>query len=104
MRSLEPHRRKDDAPVVGFRRGDANSDGGVDIGDAVTILDVLFGGSPHFCQDAIDTNDDGLTNIADAVYLLSNLFSMGPELPAPTENCGDDPTMDERSCASYDGC
>lgn len=87
-----------------FRRGDSNGDGGVDVGDVVTTLGILFGGESSSCADALDMNDDGAADIGDPVYLLTHLFSGGSALPAPTAGCGPDPTDDSLSCALYDAC
>ncbi len=87
-----------------FVRGDINGDGGVDIGDAVTGLGILFTGTATTCFDALDTNDDGGADIGDPVYLLSNLFSMGPPMADPTTACGPDPTDDSLECVTFDGC
>jgi hypothetical protein len=79
-----------------FKRGDANADGGVNIADAVYILQNLFAqGAAITCPDAGDANDDEGVNIADAVYILQNLFAQGAAIPAPgTEACGPDTTGD----------
>jgi len=87
-----------------FVRGDANDDGGVNIADAVFLLNQLFvpGSLASTCQDATDFNDDGGVNIADAVTLLNALFVPGsPGLPAPSPACGDDPTSDSLTCDSF---
>lgn len=88
-----------------FRRGDCNSDGQLNIADAVWFLANLFpgAGGPNrlACLDACDGNDDGLLNIADAVVLLSSLFgSPAAPLPAPFPGCGTDPSRDALSCAT----
>jgi hypothetical protein len=76
-----------------FRRGDANQDGGVNIADAIYILQRLFaGGSPILCEDAGDANDDESLNIADAVYILQRLFAGGAPIPPPHPDCGIDTT------------
>lgn len=93
-------------PVLGgtgtdaFVRGDANSDGSIDIGDSVFILSSLFAGGPEpACGDAADTNDDGSIDIADSVYLLSFLFLPGsPPPPAPYPAEGVDLTADGIIC------
>ncbi len=71
-----------------FIRGDANTDGGVDISDAITILSHLFLGRVITCQTALEANGDGQVNIADAIYLLVFLFRSGPEPPPPYPTCG----------------
>ena len=79
------------APV--FVRGDSNQDGGMNIADAVYILQNLFtNGPPILCPDAADSNDDENVDLADPVYLLQNLFANGPAIPAPSVGCGVDET------------
>jgi hypothetical protein len=81
-----------------FVRGDANQDGGRDIGDAIFVLQYLFltGRRPP-CMDAADVNDDESINIADAVNELTWLFASGPPPPAPAD-CGPDPHGDTLAC------
>ncbi len=84
---------------VFFIRGDSNGDLSLDISDAVTTLEILFGaGSGTACEDAIDTNDDGTINIADPVRLLDYLFAGGTVPPAPGDQCGEDETGDALVC------
>ncbi|MGE3167074.1 MAG: hypothetical protein AB7O52_19380 [Planctomycetota bacterium] len=91
-----------------FRRGDANADGSLDIGDAIQLLQVLFPGrGPQValpCDNAGDTNDDGQLNVADAISLLGFLFAGAPALPSPTLTCGVDPTPDGLACTSFSPC
>lgn len=94
------------APIDAFLRGDANSDGGVDVSDAVFVLAGLFipGADPGSCLDAVDTNDDGLADVSDAVFLLASLFLPGaPPLPEPA-SCAPDPTADALDCADFPAC
>jgi hypothetical protein len=73
-----------------FRRGDANADGRVDVGDAAVITTYLFlGGDPPACLDAADALDDRVINITDPVGILSWLASGGssPSPPGPF-TCG----------------
>ena len=88
-----------------FRRGDANTDGLVDIGDAIATLGLLFSGGSVSCDDAADSNDDGAVDIGDAIKVLGVLFSgdTPPAAPGP-DNCGIDPTDDSLDCESYDSC
>ncbi len=87
-------------------RGDANTDGGFDISDAIFLLDFLFipGSATPPCMDSADTNDDGSVNLADAVTVLGNLFSGGAPIAAPHPGCGPDPTPDGLGCASFPTC
>lgn len=79
-----------------FVRGDVNDDGQVNVGDPVSLLEVLFamGTPPLSCEDRGDVNDDGNLNIADAVSLLGWLFTMGSPPPPPFPTEGGDPTPD----------
>ncbi|HIA27957.1 MAG TPA: hypothetical protein EYN79_07540, partial [Planctomycetes bacterium] len=82
-----------------FVRGDSNNDGSVDISDAVSSLDFLFGDGEIFCEDANDANDDGGIDIADPVAVLSRLFGGAEPLPLPSDvSFGPDPTFDLLSC------
>jgi hypothetical protein len=82
-----------EAVEAAFRRGDTNSDGGMDIGDAVYLLQNLFADGPaSTCPDAADANDDEAVDIADAVYILQRLFAGGPPIAEPHPECGVDLT------------
>lgn len=89
-----------------FRRGDANSDGSVDLGDAVATLLHLFAGSfEPTCKDAVDSDDSGKIELTDAVYTLSYLFLGAKEPPAPGPvECGREDTFDDLECESYAPC
>jgi hypothetical protein len=91
-----------------FRRGDANSDGVVNITDAIFLLNHLFlGGRAPPCAEASNANADGSVDISDAVSLLNFLFLGGPEPPAPgPESCGEDPDAagDGLGCEEYTAC
>ncbi len=90
-----------------FRRGDANSDSRVDLGDPVFILSFLFlGGAAPGCLDTADGNDDGALDLSDPLAILGFLFLGGPALPFPGVGaCGTDPTSDDRlGCAAYPHC
>lgn len=89
-------------PLDLFRRGDANSDGGVDVSDVVFVLAAGFvPGSPQpICLDAVDCNDDGAYDpIVDAIALLQSIFVPGSApLALPGDQCGTDPTPDPLAC------
>ncbi len=93
-----------DAPI--FVRGEVNQDGSFNIADPVFTLNFLFvPNSPEpACEDSADANDDGSLNVADPVYMLNLQFVNGPAIPAPTPNCGADPTDDSLDCASFTAC
>lgn len=85
-----------------FKRGDANGDSGINIADAITMLNVLFPTSTNMtvieCTDSADVNDDGDTNIADPIALLAYLFGSGSAPPSPFASCGTDSTSDSLDC------
>jgi hypothetical protein len=65
--------------------GDANSDGIVDISDAVYLIAYIFSGGP--APNPLTTGDancDGMVDISDAVYLIAYIFSGGL---APCAGC-----------------
>jgi len=84
-----------------FRRGDANEDGAVDLGDVLATLDYLFqGGAAPGCSDAADADDDGVLTISDPIAVLLRLFAGAPPLPAPSDtSTGPDPTPDALPCS-----
>lgn len=90
-------------PIAEFIRGDANDDGGLDIADAVAVLESLFvpGGAIVLCLDAADINDEGVGDISDAIALLSSLFGGGPPLSG---SCEPDSTADALDCGDYNSC
>ena len=54
--------------------GDVNGNGGVDIGDAVSIVNYLVGKeSSNFVAKAADTNKNGQIDIGDAVTIVNLL-------------------------------
>ena len=92
-------------PILGrripgsFIRGDATSEGVVDVADAVfTLLHLLGGERRARCAKAMDTNDDGAVDVADAVYLLDALFRADARIPPPFPAEGPDPTPDALGC------
>lgn len=85
-----------------FRRGDANSDGRIDVSDAVATLGYLFLGSEKpGCLRACDADADGRLAITDPIRLLNYLF-LGGDAPAPPfPGCGLDPSPEAPSCEAY---
>ena len=58
--------------------GDANSDGSVNVGDGVFMINWIFrGGQPPKRLKEADPNCDGLPNVGDAVYIINYVFSSG---------------------------
>ncbi|MBI4601620.1 MAG: hypothetical protein HY721_06630 [Planctomycetes bacterium] len=92
-------------PPDRFRRGDANSDGRLDLSDGIRILNYLFlGGVALECLDAGDTDDGGAVDLSDGVRIFNHLFLGGapPAAPGPTD-CGPDPSEDELACEGGQG-
>jgi hypothetical protein len=92
---MDPEGRDCIPPQTRFRRGDANSDGVLDISDPLAILQRLFlEGDGCFCTGvAFDSNDDDKVDISDAIQLLDFLFlGTSEDLPEPFLQCGTDPT------------
>lgn len=89
-----------------FRRGDANSDGSVDLSDGVAVLSFLFLGEvAPSCPDAADADDSGRLDISDAIRILGFLFLGDGPLPLPgPEECGEDPSPDELPPCGNGGC
>jgi hypothetical protein len=59
--------------------GDANSDGGINVGDAVYVINYVFkGGAAPDPIESGDVNYDHDCNVADAVYLINYVFKSGP--------------------------
>lgn len=91
-------------PATDFRRGDCNSDGTVDVADAISALAILFNGRAiPSCLSPCDSNDDGTLDVADGIHLLAAIFAGGAPPPAPgPDNCGPDPTADDLNCSEPD--
>jgi len=65
-----------------IKRGDANANGTVDLGDAIYILNYLFRSGTNPCpMEAGDVNCTGLVDLGDAIFLLNYLFK-GGEAPS----------------------
>lgn len=87
----------------GFKRGDMNADGSVNLQDPVLVLGFLFNqGAAPICPDSADANDDGSINLQDPVLILNFLFNFGlpPEAPGPN-NCGPDVNVDTLDPCNY---
>ena len=89
-------------PAVEFIRGDADSDGTLNLTDAVYALSFLFlGGTIPICEDAADVDDLGSIELTDAVYLLNQMFLGGAAPPAPYPLAREDPTEDALGCREF---
>ncbi|HAK97347.1 MAG TPA: hypothetical protein DCM87_20745, partial [Planctomycetes bacterium] len=84
-----------------FIRADSNTDGSIDIGDAIRTLGYIFSQGTLHCIDAADANDDGNLDIADPIYTLAYIFASGPLPKSPFPDCGIDPTEDSLGCDAY---
>ncbi|MBO7139730.1 MAG: dockerin type I repeat-containing protein, partial [Prevotella sp.] len=56
--------------VVEGIHGDVNCDGGVDVADIATIIDVMAGNADEFAEHA-DVNGDGAVDVADIAEVIS---------------------------------
>ncbi len=66
-------------PYVAYIPGDADGSGGISIGDAVFIINYIFGGGPApDPTQAGDADCSGGVSIGDAVYLINFIFGGGP--------------------------
>ncbi|MEM7167130.1 MAG: LamG-like jellyroll fold domain-containing protein [Planctomycetota bacterium] len=89
---------------AGFVRGDCDVSGGINLVDAVFLLQFLFASGPlSTCSDACDANDDGMLDLTDPISVLCALFCVPAQgLPAPGVGCGPDPSSgDTLDCISY---
>ena len=64
---------------------DVNGDGQFDLGDAVTVLSVLFLGQQPGCgfSQLADANGNGAVDLSDAIRKLQFLFLGGPPPVTP---------------------
>ena len=87
-----------------FARGDVDGEGGIDLADAIQILNHLFLSGQVSCLKSADVNDSGALELLDAVNLINFLFQRGNPPPAPFGGCGQDPTPDDLSCSERSAC
>lgn len=81
-----------------FFRGDADGNSNLGLADAMTMLQVLFGGGTAPCFNALDFDDDETVNLTDPILLLYFLFAGGASPPEPFNFCGTDPTAGSLDC------
>ena len=82
-----------------FLRGDSDSSGGVNLTDAIHLLNVLFQGADMpACPDSADLDDDGRITLTDVIVILNFLFRGGLAPAAPYPEAGQDPTADGLQC------
>ena len=88
-----------------FLRGDANSDGSIDISDGINILGYLFlGENPPTCLDSGDSDDSGLIDLSDGILIFNFLFLGGNAPDAAAPSCRRDKTDDGLDCAASPAC
>jgi hypothetical protein len=90
----------------GARAGDDNSDGNVDVFDAIALLRQLFLGDAPPCagpfgnkdnRTILDHDGSGIADLTDAIYLLTYVIIGGPE-PVGGSECRDDLPNCLKSC------
>jgi len=94
------------APIDGiaFSRGDANQNGAIEIGDAISALGVLFASDETSCLAALDANGDRKLDIADPISLLDYLFAGGAAPPPPFGPAACGPLRGDLSCDAHRSC
>jgi hypothetical protein len=86
-----------------FIRGNADTEGTINLSDGVFTLNHLFLGGPvPPCLDAADADGNGKLNLSDAVYLFNHLFLGGAPPPAPYPGCG--AVEGTLGCARFSPC
>jgi hypothetical protein len=91
----------------GFRRGDADGNGELEITDGINVLGLFFlGALQPRCLEAADADDNGVVEITDAIRVLGFLFLGGPApLPPGPRDCGPDPAgSPDLGCQVYTSC
>lgn len=70
----------DPLSIVIYTCGDVNSDGIIDLGDVVFLINYLFkGGNPPDPVCVGDVTADDVVDVGDVVHLINYLFKGGPE-------------------------
>ena len=89
-----------------FIRGDADSNGTLDITDALRIFGFLFlGGAEPDCLSAYNIDGDATVSISDGIYALRYLFEgQSPPPAAPFPECGISTIDTDPGCDSYTAC
>ncbi len=86
-----------------FLRGDANSDGLVNISDTIFMLEFLFlGGKIPQCQKASDADGSDVLDITDPIRIYQMLF-FGQSIPSPFPTCGRE-EAENLDCRVYQEC
>lgn len=85
-------------PPVRFVRGDCNGDTGVNLTDAVCLLNWLFaGGEEPACVAAVNTDGDSSATLSDAIHLLNFLFVAGEPPARPFPDCAPGPLVADKT-------
>ena len=90
-----------------FRRGDVDDSGGMQLTDAIFVLNHLFLGSDTpTCRETADVDDDGQLAITDAISILNFLFLGGdpPAAPGPADCGPDGDDSPDVTCEAYTSC
>ncbi len=91
-------------PSSAFIRGDANTDGSLNVADPIQTLVVLFQSATPICLVSHDANDDDGVDVGDIIFSLNYIFSSGQQPGAPFLFCGEDPTTGTLACESFGLC
>ena len=84
---------------IQFVRMDALTDGQINFGDVIAMLQFIFlNAPPPECTKTCDANDTGTVNLSDPLFTLAYLFQGGAEPPMPFPDAGLDPTPDNLNC------
>lgn len=96
----------DECAGVPFVRGDTNSDGTVNIADAIVVVNYLFSsGAEPECLDSADADHSGVVNIVDITYVTYYIFVGGVDISAPFPDCGLQPLGTPTvGCSSFSAC
>ncbi|MCP4569646.1 MAG: hypothetical protein GY841_18870 [FCB group bacterium] len=71
--------------------GDANTDGALNVGDAVFLINYVFkGGAASNPLCISDANGDGSINVGDAVYMINYVFKGGSKPSGCFDLCSED--------------
>ncbi len=87
--------------ATSFVRGDADTNGVIDLADCLALLSHVFSGVTPSCVAASDSDADLDLDLDDFFALASYLFLSAPPLPAPSTGCGVDLDAD---CGLYSSC
>ena len=89
-----------------FRRGDTDTNGTMELTDAIGVFNFLFiTGVPPRCFDAADADDNAAIELTDGIRILNVLFLGFGSIPSPGfMECGEDPSEDGFAECVYGAC